>query len=282
MLISDIELQDYIKEDIPYFDLTTHLQRVDNKKASVEIFTREDIISSCTEEAARIVKLLSCEIISFVPSLKKVKKGESLIEFRGDYNSVHQAYKLIQVLLEYSCKIATTSNKMVKIAKKVNPKCEILTTRKTFPFSKKFCIKSILNGGAMPHRLGLSETILIFKQHREIYKNEEDFFEELQRLKDVAVEKKLVVESSKLKEIKKLMKIGVDVIQVDKADIKLLEQIVLFRNKNYKHVKVIAAGGINISNVENYAKTGVDSIVTSSLYNCGMADLGAKLNIIGK
>lgn len=279
-IISDFELQEYIKEDLPYFDLTTYLQDCKGKKAKLKVFTREDITVSSTEEAARIVKLLSCEVLFFVPSKSRLKKDETLIEFEGDYNSVHQAYKLVQVLLEYSCKIATTTNKMVTLIKEINPFCELLTTRKSFPFAKKFCINSILNGGAMPHRLGLSETILFFKQHREIYTSNKEFYQKINSFKKMAPEKKVVVESSCFEDIKALMEYGVDVIQIDKGSLELIKEAVSHKNRYcYENIKLLAAGGINISNVQEFVQTGVDGIVTSSLYNCGMADLGTKLTI---
>ncbi|MGB6329859.1 MAG: ModD protein [Halarcobacter sp.] len=279
--IADNELLEYIKEDLPYFDLTTHLQNSNNQKAKLEIFTREDIVVSCTEEAARIAQLLSCEVNFFVASKKSIKKDEVLIEIQGDYNNIHQAYKLLQVLLEYSCKIATTTYNMSKLIKNVNPTCELLTTRKSFPFAKKFCINSILNGGGMPHRLGLSESILFFKQHRKLYSSNKDFYEQISKFKNMAVEKKVVVESSDIEDIKQLMEYGVDVIQIDKGSVDLINQALELRKKClYENIRIIAAGGINIKNAEAFAKTGVDAIVTSSLYNCGMADLGTRLELI--
>ncbi|RXK13438.1 ModD protein [Halarcobacter mediterraneus] len=280
MIISDAELLEYIKEDLPYFDLTTYLQESDDTKASLEIFTRENIISSCTEEACSIAELLSCKVNFFIPSKQEIKKDEVLIRIEGSFSKIHEAYKLMQVLLEYSCKIATTTNKMYKIIKESNPTCELLTTRKSFPFSKKFCIKSILNGGAMPHRLGLSETILFFKQHRELYSSNEEFYKNIYKFKNMAPEKKIIVESSKFKDIKALLKYGVDVIQIDKGSLELVENVVSFKNIQYPNTKILVAGGINISNVQDYVKLGIDGVVTSSLYNCGMADLGVKLNII--
>ena len=163
---TDYELEQYINEDIPYLDLTTHLQKVENKQVRLEIKTREDIVVSCMEEACRIAVLLGCEVDFFVPSKKKAKKGDIVLCFKGDYNDVHKAWRPAQVILEYSCKIATYTYNMKKQIAKVNTNCELLTTRKTFPFSKKFCIKSIITGGAMPHRLNLSETIVFFEQHR--------------------------------------------------------------------------------------------------------------------
>ena len=68
-------------------------------------------------------------------------------------------------ILEYSSGIATRTKKMVDKAKLVNPHVAVLATRKSFPGTKELSIKSIIAGGAFPHRLGLSETILIFKQH---------------------------------------------------------------------------------------------------------------------
>lgn len=54
---------------------------------------------------------------------------------------------------------------MVKAARSVNPDVAVVTTRKSFPGAKRIAIKAIIAGGALPHRLGLSETILPFKQH---------------------------------------------------------------------------------------------------------------------
>jgi molybdenum transport protein len=43
---------------------------------------------------------------------------------------------------------------------------------------------------------------------------------------------------------------------------------------------VACAGGINIENIEEYAKTGVDVIVTSSLYFTKPADIKALIEKI--
>jgi molybdenum transport protein len=53
-----------------------------------------------------------------------------------------------------------------------------------------------------------------------------------------------------------------------------------YKNENFADVKLLATGGININNVEEYAKTQVDAIVTSSMYSCGMANLGSKISLI--
>jgi molybdenum transport protein len=278
--LSTSELEKYIQDDLPYFDLTTSLQNCNNIKAQIEVYTREDIIVSCSEEAAKIAELLNCEIEFFIKSKTKIDKDSSILKYSGLYEDVHKAWRLTQILLEYSCKISTYSYEMKEKIEKLNPRCELLTTRKTFPFSKRFCIKAAFCGGAMPHRLNLSETVLFFEGHRILYKNNDDFYQDLKRIKSKIPEKKLNVESDNFIDSVNLMKNGVDVIQLDKVSFEELEKIVKYKNENFPFVKILAAGGINLTNIENYVKCGIDGIVTSSVYNCGMANISSKLKII--
>ena len=278
--LSISELETYIQDDIPYFDLTTSLQNYNNIKAQIEVYTREDIIVSCSEEAVKIAELLNCKVEFYEKSKTKINKGSTILKYSGDYENIHKAWKLTQVFLEYSCKISTYAYEMKEKIEKTNTKCELLTTRKTFPFSKRFCIKAALCGGAMPHRLNLSETILFFEGHRILYKNNIDFYEDLKRIKTKIPEKKLIVESNNFEDSKNLMEIGVDVIQLDKIDFEELEKVITYKNENFPEVKILVAGGINLNNIEKYASYKIDGIVTSSVYNCGMADISSRLKII--
>ncbi|MEA2027384.1 MAG: ModD protein [Campylobacterota bacterium] len=274
------ELEEFIADDIPYFDLTTHLQGIKNKRAKLTIFTREDIILSCIEEAYSIATLFDCHIEGRLKSGDMIKAGEDIISIIGDYNRVHEAWRNIQIILEYSSMIATYTYEMKKSIGKVNGHCELLATRKSFPFAKRFCIKSIMVGGAMPHRLGLSESILLFDHHRQAYKSAKKFYATLSKLKQKAPEKKIVVESSELDDAVNLMNFGADVIQLDKVDIDTVEQIIGYRDEGHKHIKVLVAGGLNKKNVKAYAALGVDGVVTSALYNAGIANLGSRLEIL--
>ncbi len=213
----------------------------------------------------------------FVKSKEKIKKDEVIIKLKGEYNDIQKALKLCQVLLEYCCKIATYTNLMVEKIKQVNKECELLTTRKTFPFAKKACIKAILAGNATPHRLGLSESILFFDYHRKVYKNNEEFYKEIKNFKQKVPEKKIIIESNNLEDCKKLMKNEVDVIQLDKVKLEIIKEIVEYKDLHYPNIKLLVAGGINLNNIQEYAKFNINGIVTSSMYSCGMANLGCNL-----
>jgi molybdenum transport protein len=273
--LSDPELWEYIRGDLPFFDLTTHLLALPPKRGTLRIVTREKVVVACTEEALRIGELLGCEGWSCCASGTEADAGSVLLELRGDHEALHNAWRLCQILLEYACGMATRTRGMLQKAHAVNPHCELLVTRKSFPFAKRFVIRALVCGGAMPHRLGLSETVLVFEQHRALYPDREAFAEALGALKLRCVEKKLAVESEALDDAKWLLSLGADAIQMDKCTPDILRELVDYKREHYPHAVILAAGGINPSNVEAFAATGVEGIVTSSPYQAGMADLTA-------
>ena len=277
MRLSDAEILDYINEDLPYFDLTTSLQDID-KKASLEIYSRDEICVSCVDVAASIARLLGCESEIFVKNSQICKAGDVIIKIYGSYEDVHKAWKLAQVALEYASAIATYTNKIVKAAKSVNEKCEVLATRKSFPFAKKFCVKAVLEGGGGMHRLGLSDSVLFFKNHIKAYASFDEFLSHLPEFKTKMVERKICVEAENLDEANKLLKAKCDVVQCDKFSPELIQNVLALRDEISPNTMILAAGGVNLSNAKDYANA--DAIVTSAMYSKGVADISARLEIL--
>lgn len=277
MRLSDAEILDYINEDLPYFDLTTSLQNID-KKVSLEIYSRDEICVSCVDVAASIARLLGCESEIFVKNSQICKAGDVIIKIYGSYEDVHKAWKLAQVALEYASTIATYTNKMSKAAKSVNEKCEVLATRKSFPFAKKFCVKAVLEGGGGMHRLGLSDSVLFFKNHIKAYASFDEFLSHLPEFKAKMVERKICVEAENLEEASKLLKAKCDVVQCDKFSPELIQNMLALRDEISPNTMILAAGGVNLSNAKDYANA--DAIVTSAMYSKGVADISARLEIL--
>ena len=277
MILSDAEILSYINEDIPYFDLTTSLQNID-KNALLEIYSRDEICVSCVDVAASVAKLLGCESKIFVQNSQICKAGDVIIKIYGSYKDVHKAWKLAQVALEYASAIATYTNKMVNATKCVNKKCEILATRKSFPFAKKFCVKAVLEGGGGIHRLGLSDSILFFKNHMKAYGSFDKFLSHLPEFKAKMAERKVCIEAENLDEVSKLLKANCDVVQCDKFSPELIKNVLSLRDEISPNTMILAAGGINLANVKEYAKA--DAIVTSAMYSKGVTDISTRLEIL--
>ena len=228
--------------------------------------------------AASIARLLGCESEIFVKNSQICKVGDVIIKIYGSYEDIHKAWKLAQVALEYASAIATYTNKMSKAAKSVNEKCEVLATRKSFPFAKKFCVKAVLEGGGGMHRLGLSDSVLFFKNHIKAYASFDKFLSHLPEFKAKMVERKICVEAENLDEVSKLLKAKCDVVQCDKFSPELIKNVLALRDEISPNTMMLAAGGVNLANAKDYANA--DAIVTSAMYSKGVADISARLEIL--
>jgi molybdenum transport protein len=169
---------------------------------------------------------------------------------------------------------------MVKLVKEINPNIAILTTRKGFPGTKALSVKAVMAGGAVPHRLGLSETVLIFKQHIDYIGGFDTLLSRIPALKSECCEKKILVETNDYHEAKKLCTAGVDGIQFDKIPAAALKDIVEKLKSEFPKVVLLAAGGINEKNAAEYAQLNIDGMVTTSLYSAKPLDIGVSIKVI--
>lgn len=102
----------------------------------------------------------------------------------------------------------------------------------------------------------------------------------IKKVKAKACEKKVIAEVESLDEAIELCKNGIDGLQFDKIPCDILrENVSILRDIN-PSIIILAAGGINENNIHDYAKTGVDAIVTTSVYYAKPIDIGCKIEPI--
>lgn len=279
ILFSTEEIERLILEDIPYFDLTTTLLGIGDREGEIIYTSRHPIVVCCTEEASRIFSSLGLEVTSFVPSGTYVGKDTVILSGKGKACGLHKAWRACLILMEYASGMATRTRRLVELAREVNPDISVVTTRKHFPFGKKVSIKAILAGGALPHRLGLSETILIFGEHVAFLGGYDGLIREMPKIRKRAPEKKIVVEVKDVATAKRVVEAGIDVVQLDKFSPREVEEVVRFSRPF--SVAVAAAGGIGEANIKDYAATGADIIVTSFSYFGKPADIRVDLRPSG-
>lgn len=279
--VPDSEIERFLEEDAPYGDLTTHLLGIGQLPGEICFTTRHETTLCGTEEAARLLEKCGCNITQQTPSGTQLPAGETFLKATGPATALHTGWKVAVNLLEYASGIATRTARIVTAAREINPCIAVLTTRKTFPGTKKLAIKAICSGGALPHRLGLSETILVFRQHTTFLGGLEPFLKHLETLKREALETKIIVEADSPEEALLIAGSGVDVVQVDKLPADQLKTLVDQIKQINQAVKVSAAGGINEQNAAAYAATGVDILVLSSVYFGKPADIGAVIVAAG-
>lgn len=278
IILNDHELETLLAEDVPYGDLTTASLEITDQRARITFATRErPLVVSCTEEAVRLCGLYGLEIDGFVKSGTLVPPKSVFLEARGEAGNIHRIWKSVQNLLDYAGGISTYTREAVLLARRINPDIVVATTRKTTPFTKKIAIKAVEAGGGVAHRLGLSESILIFDYHRVFFPSEEAFAEALNKTRKANPEKKIVMEAGDIDEALKFALLGTDILQLEKFPLSKLSDAVQILRADYPHITLIATGGISAKNIAEYAGTGVDMIVTSSPYSAQPADIKVKI-----
>jgi len=272
--ITEDMLDRFIKEDVPYIDLTTHVLDIAGKRGRIEYICRDEAVVCGSEEVQRILGKLNIETIQYVPSGILVKPQTVIISGEGLAENLLMAWKVGQNILEYVSGIATRTRRLLQLAREVNPQIEVNSTRKSFPGTKEFSIKGVVAGGGLPHRLGLSETVLVFPQHMNFIDGFEGLLAQVAHIKSRCREKRVLVEVETVADAVRVCQAGADGIQLDKmppAELKKAVQAIRSRDPG---IVILAAGGIKESNVQEYAATGVDVIVTSAVYFGRPVDVG--------
>lgn len=278
--LPDYDIERFLEEDVPYGDLTTHLLGISQQAGEISFATRHHTTLCCTEEAARLLEKCGCRVTLQTPSGTTLSAAQEFLKAEGTAQALHAGWKVAVNLLEYGSGIATCTVGIVQAARRSNPNIAVLTTRKTFPGTKKIAIKAICAGGALPHRLGLSETVLVFKQHTAFMGGLEPFLQQVETLRREAVETKIIVEADSPEEALLIAASGVDLVQVDKLPPDQLKALVDEIRQINPAVKVSAAGGINEQNAAEYAASGVDILVLSSVYFGKPADISATIKAV--
>lgn len=274
VFFTDNEIDSMIEEDVPYIDLTSNILGLDKMKGTITYTARENLTVSGTEISARIMEKLKLDTISYIPSGTICEKGTILMSASGSAYDLHRAWKICVNLLEHMSGITTKTRQFIEKVHLVNQNINVVTTRKSMPGNKKAVIAAIMAGGALPHRLGLSETILIFDEHYKFFGGLRNFCKIFPSFKKDMQEKKIAIEVKNSEDALLCAESGFDIIQIDKMPANILSITTKQIKKINPYCKIAATGGINLHNAEEYAAAGVDILVLSSLYHAGPADIG--------
>ncbi|MBU2825787.1 ModD protein, partial [Acidithiobacillus ferrooxidans] len=197
MFFSPQEIAALIQEDQPFLDLTTRMLGIGDKAADMRFRCRQDISVAGTELAVKILDACGLMVTESQPSGALVATGTTLLAAEGSASAAHSAWKVAQNVLEYACGIATYSAQLVQQARQINPRISVVATRKNIPGIRRFAVMAALAGGVMPHRLGISESVLVFDQHLAFLGGISPFLQQLAQYRRRVPSSKIVVEVQK-------------------------------------------------------------------------------------
>ena len=202
----------------------------------------------------------------------RVEAGAALLTGEGDAAELHLAWKASQTLVEVLSGIATAARAIVEAVEAVDPNVRVACTRKTFPGGRRLTHLAVKAGGAILHRAGLSETILVFAEHR-AFLGGESLASIATRLRRAAPEKKLAIEVGAVAEAREAIEAGFDVIQLEKFPVAAVAEVAAIARGRASPPLIAAAGGVNAANAAEYVRAGAGLIVTSAPYSAPPRDV---------
>lgn len=264
---TDKEIDDLLNEDLPYCDITTSLLRLENKPAKIQFTTGDSMVVCCTEEVMKIFGKVGIQTTLFTPSGEHLEKGVKFLEGEGLTKNVHAVLKVTENLLAFASGIATRTKEITDKAHHANREISVATSRNTAPYTRKITIKAIKSGGAAIYRLGLSESIVVYESHYLFLGGIENLEKRIKEQKNLVSGKTIAVEIKKPEDAIKLANAGVDIFQMHDFDINQIKAVKKELVKLKSVSKLALCGNITPENIEDYAVSGADMLITSWPYH---------------
>jgi len=247
-------------EDIGTGDITTDLTVPKSSSGQAVIVAKSGGVLSGSLAFKYAFKLASrrINIVFNVRDGNKFTPGTRIVTVKGATRAILKGERLALNLLSHLSGVATLTAKFVEQVK--GTKAIILDTRKTTPGLRSLEKKAVKDGGGQNHRFGLYDMILIKDNHIVAAGGVDRALKKVKNAKC-----KIEVEISNLRQLETALSYSPDIIMLDNFNIRQLARAVKVIKAKRPEIKIEVSGGINLKNIKNKAKTGVDYISIGAL-----------------
>ena len=274
------ELEGLLADDVPHGDLTTDGLGLQTAAGTMQFLARDPMVLALAEDAAEIIELAGGSVALHAATGEVLDRGAPILTAHGPAPALLRGWKVAQTLIEIWSGVASEAHAMVTAARASSPDVVVACTRKNVPGTKRFAVAAVKAGGAVMHRLGLSESILLFPEHLSFCQDQS--LEDLaRRLRRAAPEKRLVVEVASIDAALAAAGAGFDVLQTEKFSPAEVGELAGHLSRHRARPLIAAAGGIHAGNVGAYVEAGADIIVTSSPYMAKPKDVQVRIGRSG-
>ena len=275
-------LDEALKEDVGDGDHSTlSCIPVDAKGKAVLKIKQEGILAG-VEIAEKIFRYKNTGSVfkAFKKDGDEMKPGEVAFEVDDSVHTILQCERLVLNCMQRMSGIATLTRQYAD--KLYGYKTKLLDTRKTTPNFRLLEKEAVRIGGGVNHRFGLFDMIMLKDNHIDycggIEKAIEQAYEYVQ-LKKPGL--KIEVETRNMDDVKKVISAGkgkVFRIMLDNFTTDQITEALKLIDNNFE---TEASGGINLDNIEEYAKTGVDYVSVGALiHQARSLDLSLKAVVL--
>ena len=209
-----------------------------------------------------------------------MKAGEMAFEVEASVHTILQCERLVLNCMQRMSGIATLTREYTD--RLYGYQTKLLDTRKTTPNFRLLEKEAVRIGGGENHRFGLFDMILLKDNHIDYCGGIEQAVnkaaEYVQKKKKWL---KIEVETRTIEDVQKVIDVGIGKVSRIMLDNFTPEQIVEALKLIQGKFETEASGGINLDNIEEYARTGIDYVSVGALiHQARSLDLSLKAVII--
>jgi nicotinate-nucleotide pyrophosphorylase (carboxylating) len=265
-----------LQEDIGDGDHSTLSCIAPDAQGKAVLKIKEDGILAGLTVARKIfsIKEPSARFTAFKDDGDTMRVGEKAFEVLASIQTILACERLVLNCMQRMSGIATLTHAFVEKIKGF--KTKILDTRKTTPNFRLLEKEAVRIGGGTNHRFGLYDMIMLKDNHIDYCGGIEAAIEKANRyLQLKKKELRIEVETRSLDDVKRVMAAGkIDRIMLDNFTPAKIEEALKIIDGKYE---TEASGGINLENIVEYAKTGVNYISIGALiHQAKSVDLSLK------
>lgn len=257
---ADILINLAYSEDIGEGDITTNNLIPAGERKTALFTAKEDGIIAGLPVAEMVFRKLdeNLEWETLVRDGCWVKKGDTIVKFSGSYRALLSGERTALNFLQRMSGIATLTNQFVKAVEGTGVK--ILDTRKTMPGYRLLDKYSVRMGGAVNHRVGLYDMVMIKDNHIQVAGGIKNAVETVRQ--KIPANIKIEVEASTLEMVKDAIEAGADIIMLDNMSTETMAKAVKLIDKR---TKTEASGNMSLQKIKEVAEIGVDFISIGAL-----------------
>ncbi|KXB03476.1 hypothetical protein AKJ45_01480 [candidate division MSBL1 archaeon SCGC-AAA261F19] len=275
------KIRKMLEEDVGPGDITTKSVVSPDTISKAEVIAKQSGILAGAAEAKVAFKEMGVKAEAVKKDGARINVGDIVMKVEGPAYGILAAERTALNLMTRMSGVATATKKMIDIAREVNLKVKIAATRKTAPLLTSFDKRAVQIAGGEPHRFCLNDFILIKDNHLKLVGS---VAEAVRRARKNGSSSKIEVEVNHLEDCLEAVKSGADVIMLDNFEALEVERTIETLKKSGLRDQIIieASGGIDPSNVREYAAAGVDIISSSYMTMQAPAlDMGLEINAGG-
>jgi nicotinate-nucleotide pyrophosphorylase (carboxylating) len=262
-LVLDQLLQSWLLEDIGRGDRTTQsLLAPGVKVGRADWIAKESGVVAGIPVALRTFQLLS-EQVKLIPKVVEgewCEAGQVIAYLEGPLDSLLTGERVSLNLVMRLSGIATLTRQYVeKIADL--PAC-LVDTRKTTPGLRLLEKYAAQVGGAVNHRMGLDDAVMIKDNHIAAAGGIREAIAKVRLA--IPYPLTIEVETESLAQVEEALHSGADIIMLDNMSLDLMREAVQLIQQQKESTKIEASGNITLSTIRAVAETGVNYISSSA------------------